>query len=129
MISNKEAYVVPMNYGFEIAGEEITLYFHSASEGRKLEALRHSPNVCFETDKMTGVVTSDKACEYGATFESFIGWGVAEFIADDEDKIYALNKLMSRFADAPFDYDPIRVASTTVFRVKLNKYSAKERKA
>ena len=29
-------YIVPMNYGYKIEEEQVTLYFHSAKEGRKI---------------------------------------------------------------------------------------------
>lgn len=33
-------YIVPMNYGIEIGGEQINLYFHSAIEGRKIDLIK-----------------------------------------------------------------------------------------
>ena len=37
LVDNGEAYIVPMNFGFEDAGSALTLYFHCAAEGRKLD--------------------------------------------------------------------------------------------
>lgn len=31
------AYIVPVNFGFEVQGQKCTLYFHSALEGKKSE--------------------------------------------------------------------------------------------
>jgi nitroimidazol reductase NimA-like FMN-containing flavoprotein (pyridoxamine 5'-phosphate oxidase superfamily) len=39
-------YVVPLSFGYE----NNTLYFHSASEGKKVEILKKNSNVCFEFD-------------------------------------------------------------------------------
>ena len=33
-------FVVPMNYGFHLEGDRLTLYVHSAQEGRKVSAFR-----------------------------------------------------------------------------------------
>ncbi len=47
MISSGKPYVVPVSYAFD--GEY--LYFHSRS-GRKIEAMRKSPHVCFLVDSI-----------------------------------------------------------------------------
>ena len=39
-------YVVPMSYGYD--GDR--LYFHCASEGRKLDVVRRNPNACFAVE-------------------------------------------------------------------------------
>ncbi len=36
-------YVVPLNYACDVKGDEINLYIHCASEGRKLELLKANP--------------------------------------------------------------------------------------
>ena len=41
-------FVVPMNYGFHLEGDRLTLYVHSAQEGRKASALRAGWTVAFE---------------------------------------------------------------------------------
>ena len=43
-------FVVPMNYGFHLEGDRLTLYVHSAQEGRKVSAFRAGGTVAFEMD-------------------------------------------------------------------------------
>ena len=43
-------YIVPMNFGFNIEDGKVVLYFHCASEGKKLELLRKNNKVAFEMD-------------------------------------------------------------------------------
>ena len=50
MIDNAQAYIVPMNFGYDFQGETLSLYFHCANEGRKIDILRVSKDVCFEMD-------------------------------------------------------------------------------
>lgn len=40
-------YTVPMNFGMEVDGEKVKLYFHCAQEGKKLELMRRNPKVSF----------------------------------------------------------------------------------
>ena len=53
--------VVPLNYVYT----DGKVYFHSASEGQKVDFLRKNPKVCFEVDEAMGVRKSGKsACSY-----------------------------------------------------------------
>ncbi len=35
-------YVVPMNYGYEYSDGKLTLYFHGAKEGKKLQIIQNN---------------------------------------------------------------------------------------
>lgn len=43
-------YIVPMNFGLEVQGEQVFLYFHCAMEGKKLDLLKKDNRVTFEMD-------------------------------------------------------------------------------
>ena len=45
LVDNGEAYIVPMNFGFEDAGSALTLYFHCAAEGWKLDLIGSAPPI------------------------------------------------------------------------------------
>ena len=36
-------YILPLNFGMEQAGEQIILYFHGATEGKKLNLIARDP--------------------------------------------------------------------------------------
>ena len=44
------AYIVPLNYGYRLEDGVLTLYFHGAKEGKKLDLIRKNPEVGFEMD-------------------------------------------------------------------------------
>lgn len=48
-VDNREAYIVPLNFGYEIKGSDLTLYFHSAKEGRKIDLVSKQETVSFES--------------------------------------------------------------------------------
>ena len=50
---NDEPYVVPMNYGYVLEDGKLTLYLHSALQGKKLDMMRTNPKVFFEIDKIS----------------------------------------------------------------------------
>ena len=40
------AYVVPMNYGYEATDDKLLIFVHSSKEGYKLKLIENNPNVC-----------------------------------------------------------------------------------
>ncbi len=50
LVDGDEPYVVPMNYGYTLEGEKLTVYLHGARRGRKLDLIRANPKVFFELD-------------------------------------------------------------------------------
>ena len=43
-------YIVPLNFGHEVKDGKLTLYFHCANEGKKLDLIRKNNKVTFEMD-------------------------------------------------------------------------------
>ena len=72
-------YLVPMHFGYAYADGRLELYFHSAREGRKIDALRANPQVCFEMDCDMQVYAGNPEipCTYSSRFLSVIGNGRA----------------------------------------------------
>ncbi len=52
-------YIVTMNFGY-VWKDHLTLYFHCAKEGKKLELTKRNNTVCFEMDTDHEIVEADK---------------------------------------------------------------------
>ena len=65
--------IVPMNFGYEVSGEDVMLYFHTGLEGRKLRALRKDPRVCFEVDDKGMIAGITAAIGYVIEFQNYEG--------------------------------------------------------
>ena len=50
MFDDPYPYIVPVNFGEEVTGEQIIFYIHTGYEGKKNDLLRKNPNVAFEMD-------------------------------------------------------------------------------
>ncbi|MFP4179699.1 MAG: pyridoxamine 5'-phosphate oxidase family protein [Spirochaetaceae bacterium] len=85
-------YVVPVNY----SNKGISIFFHSAKEGKKIECLRKNPQVCFEVDFSGEIITGEDACAWSIEYGSVIGHGKARFLEDAEEKREALDLIMGR---------------------------------
>ena len=43
-------YIVPLNFGLDVEGEQVYFYFHAAMEGKKLELIEKDNRATFEMD-------------------------------------------------------------------------------
>lgn len=91
---NGRIYLVPLNFGY-VDG---IFYFHSASEGRKVELIKTCPTVGFELDCGYQLVTGETAYDYTARFKSVIGEGKVKPLTSKDDKIKALSAIMSHYS-------------------------------
>ena len=73
MSKNGEPYVIHIQYIYDPKTDEI--FLHGAKKGRKMDAIKNNPNVCFEIDEMIRLVVADIPCEYDQVFRSAIAFG------------------------------------------------------
>lgn len=128
MIDGDRPYVVPLHYGYALENGRLTLYLHSAKEGRKLDVLQQNDRVAFvlETD-VVPVSGGDLPCKYGAAYASLMGEGRATILDDAEAKITALAVLMHTQTGRSFSFTPDMANAVAVIRVDVETYSAKSR--
>jgi len=114
-------YIVPLCFGFK----DNTLYFHSAPKGKKIDILKNNSNVCFEFDIFTQVIKSAKACKWGMTYRSVIGYGKASFVTDENLKRQAFDIIMKQYADGSFLYEEASLTSTVIIKVNIESMTGK----
>jgi len=126
MIDDKRPYLVPLNYGYRIHEGELTLTFHSAKTGRKIDILTTYPQVCFEMDWVTALIEGNVACDFGFAFSSIIGTGNVTFLSDPTDKREALLLLMkTQTGRDDFSFSEKHVDAVAVFQIVTRDFSAK----
>ena len=129
MYADGEVYIVPLSFGYEFAGDgELALYFHCAGEGRKLDMIARNPEVCFEMDTSHRFVPSmdSDACGSTMKYASLIGWGRIGVVAERDEKLAALTKIMEHFTKGEsFTFNEEVLGRTTVLRLTTRNYTAK----
>lgn len=92
-------YITPVNYVYD----KDKVYFHSAHEGRKIENIKHNQQVCFEIDEITSIIPGRRMpCGSTTEYKSVIMFGVIRIVVDIDEKTFALNKLIEKYApEAP----------------------------
>lgn len=122
-------YIVPMNYGYDFDGSEITLYLHSARQGKKLDLLRENSNACFEMDGAFELKYNAEEDSYTSYYECLMGFGQAEIVEAFDEKRSSLIKIMEhQCGEGAYDFDEKTVNAVTIMKMKCTDFSAKANK-
>lgn len=113
-------YVVPVNFGYD-GGR---LYVHGPLEGRRIEAVRANPRVCFEADEGE-IVRSDRACGFTSRFSSVIGYGTARFADTLEEKRRWLAVIMRHYGGPEDGMPDETLARTSVIQIEIESMDGK----
>ena len=124
---DNEPYVVPMNYGYTRENGKLVMYLHSAVRGRKLDMIRANPKVFFEIDCDLVPFESELPCQYGLSYSSVMGKGVAHIVDDVEEKKKAMSILMKTQTGKDFTFEDRLVSIVAVIRIDVEDYTAKHR--
>lgn len=119
--------IVPLSYGFTAQEGTVTLYFHSAAEGRKVRAFERGAQMAFEVDGEMRIVEGETACQYGCTFESVVGSGRAQIVTEEAERLSALTLLMYNQTGRTFTFTPEQARGVTVLKLVSTQITGKRR--
>jgi len=120
-------YVVPLSFGYKIDGDVLTLYFHSAKTGHKIDILRDNSAVCFEMACECKLGLVENPCNSGYFYESVLGFGQAGFVENDDEKCEALTLLMKQQANQDFVFTIQQADTVCVFKVISSDFTGKRK--
>jgi nitroimidazol reductase NimA-like FMN-containing flavoprotein (pyridoxamine 5'-phosphate oxidase superfamily) len=126
---NSQPYVVPLNFGYTFTNNALTLFFHSAHEGRKIDMIKQNNRACFEMDCDHELLEAESACGHSFAFSSIIGFGTIAFIETVEGKIRALNLLMKHQTgkDIQHRYSEAQLDAVCVYRMNVTELTGKRK--
>ena len=126
MVDKGQPYVIPLNYAYIVGGEDLTLFFHCAKEGRKINILHENNNVCFEmSSEGEPIFAEETPCKSGYYYSSVHGFGDAQFIEDVNEKCSALTLLMKHQTGIDVGFTPEQADSVCVFKVNSTDFTGK----
>ena len=125
---NDQPYIIPLNFGYTFDDNTLTLFFHGAHEGKKIDILKKNNRACFEIDCDHQLLTADTACAHSFAFASIIGWGTVEFLTAAE-KAGALNILMKHQTgqDAGYSFTEEQLDAVCVYKMNVTEFTGKRR--
>ncbi len=124
-----EVYIVPMNFAYSLEKGALTLYFHSALSGRKINLLRENPSVSFEMDCGHRLIPHTFPCEYSYGYSCIMGTGTVSFTDSPDQKAAVLSLLMEKQTGAACPVQKEQTASVAVFQVNVKQFSCKAQKS
>jgi len=110
---------------------EGNIYFHSAREGRKIEALRSDPRLCFLVDEVGPQVIFEGGCGISQIYESVVCFGKAEFVEDPAEKRRILECMVRKFVTGDQPLPPLKdekIEKTAVVKIAVESMSGKSNK-
>lgn len=126
LVEDGEAYIVPLNFGYDVEGDTLTLYFHSAAAGRKLDLLPAQKQVAFEMDTGHKLVAGPEACDYTCLYECVMGKGELTLLTEDADRRHALERVMAHYTGREgWEYIPQYFGHMAMLRLTVREWSCK----
>lgn len=118
-------FIVPMSYGYTLEGEELTLFVHSAPEGRKVSAFRSGGEAAFEMDCGHALRPAATACGHSFTYRSIMGSGTIRELTEPQEKYEALNAIMRHMTGRNWEMPEPAVARVSVFAIWAERWTGK----
>lgn len=119
-------YIVPLNFGLDVRGEQVFFYFHAATEGKKLDLIAKNPRATFEMDCDHTFILYEERMSCTMGYASVMGHGTIE-ILPEEEKFEGLKILMRQYHAEDFAFRTDMMKVTTVMRMTVTDMTAKRR--
>lgn len=125
-------YVVPLNFVWW----KDAIYFHGASEGRKMAILEKNAKCCFTISEEYGSITSPIPAHTDTAYMSVMLFGSVELLTDLDEATAAMQHMLDKYVPGYYDtplarshldkYRSSLGSRTAVMRLKPDSISAKE---
>lgn len=116
---------MPYAVHLSIARSNNTLYFHCATEGEKIDALKHHANVCVASVKQYAYAN------LSTYYISVIIEGSAKEVHEEQEKIEALRLITKRFVPdqlRSFDEEVVKCLSLcSVYKIEIDSITGKKK--
>lgn len=128
LIADGNAYIVPLNFGYDAQDGNLNLYFHSALEGKKIDLMKQQSVVSFEMDQKHVLMEGAIACDYSYHYECVMGQGKIHILDNFEDKVYGLEKIMTHYTKRQdWTFKEEQVHAVCVMKLEVTEWSCKVR--
>lgn len=117
-------YIVPMNFGLDVQGQQVYFYFHAAMQGKKLDLIQKDNHVTFEMDCQHQLVFDENRGNCTMEYASIIGQGTIEIVSSEE-KYNGLKILMRHYHAEDFKFNKDMMKVTTVLKLTVENMTGK----
>jgi nitroimidazol reductase NimA-like FMN-containing flavoprotein (pyridoxamine 5'-phosphate oxidase superfamily) len=126
--------VFPLNFGYSLAKSQsqqprLTLFLHSALEGRKVDSITSANNhleVAFEMSTDHVLISGKTPSSWAEDFRSVMGSGVASIVSDIDECRTALCALTRHQAGMHHvELTDVQIRTVTVWKIESDYFTAK----
>ena len=126
LADNNMPYIVALNFGYsKEPGNK--LFFHCASEGKKLAMIRKNNFVCFQMDIEHKLYSGSKGCDWGMKYRSVVGFGTITEVKGSRERKAGLDCIMSHYGGSgEYSYDDHVLSRTTILCLEIKEMTGKK---
>lgn len=110
-------YVTPIHFVYD----NNHIYIHGLRKGEKIDNIKNNPNVCFETEEMTGLILDEQPCDVSTAYKSVIVLGKASLVEGDR-KMDALKAIVRKYTphleNIPFAENMLKATGVIEIEIK-----------
>lgn len=118
-------YIVTMNFGYE--GNPGRLYFHCATEGKKIDMIRRNSYVCFEMDTDHQLYGGNGACDWGMNYKSVVGYGNISVLNEMEARKTGMASIMDHYTHRKeYEFDNEVFGRTVILMLEITEMTGKK---
>ena len=135
LISEGKPYCVPVNFGYVLTEENgtknLSVYFHGAGEGKKIDAIKENPSVSFCAETFSETDGDENPCSWTCFYESVIGFGTAKILTDSKERNAGMDSIMLHNgyklpAGVKFiAYNAMSLARTALVKIEVSEITGK----
>lgn len=119
-------YIVPVNFGYSVEGEQLYLYFHGAMAGRKYELITRNSLCSFEMDIPIKLECLPEKRDVTMHYKSVMGTGKIELLEGKEKEQAVDTYIMGRYPETKdFKYNKDVLPNTAVYKLTVHGLTAK----
>ncbi len=120
---NDNPYIVPVSFGFD----GLSIYFHTAIEGKKIEYINANNNVCFEFEHKVQLVPDQKnPCKWTFFFQTVIGYGKIHELKEKDQKINGLSHIMAHYSKRKWAFNEEIIKMIRLWKISIENMTAKQ---
>jgi len=122
-------YGVMLNYAPLFDGKRLTMYFHAAEDGRKLDILRQNPAVSvFVNDVANTKIISagSNSANWTTHYRSVILSGSIKLLTDYAQKDDAIRIFMRHYTDEPVEFPEAVLERTMMLKLTVDRMTGKQ---
>ncbi|SFE49016.1 hypothetical protein SAMN05216378_3301 [Paenibacillus catalpae] len=132
LASDNVPYVVPLNFVWK----DDAIYFHGASEGRKIDMIADNPEACFTVSEEYGTIADPTPAHVDTAYMSAVIYGTIMKVTDWDEATAAMQVMLNKYVPGYFDrplakshlerYVSSMGSKTSVFKLISSSITAKE---